>query len=45
MTGHAEGVLVVLDLDIISCAQLFTTLSEKHDLTQGIRQGNRIGTS
>lgn len=43
-TGHSEVVLVVFDPDIISFQELLTIFWEGHDPTQGMRQGNDIGT-
>ncbi len=43
-TGHAEVVLVVHDPAVVSFAQLLARFWEGHDPTQGMRQGNDIGT-
>jgi peptide-methionine (S)-S-oxide reductase len=44
MTGHNEVVLVVFDPQIVSYEQLLKTFWENHDPTQGMRQGNDVGT-
>ncbi len=44
MTGHTEVVLVVFDPTVVSFEQLLQVFWEAHDPTQGMRQGNDIGT-
>lgn len=44
MTGHNEVVLVVFDPDVVAYDALLRTFWESHDPTQGMRQGNDIGT-
>lgn len=43
-TGHNEVVLVVYDPEVISYEALLKTFWEGHDPTQGMRQGNDMGT-
>jgi peptide-methionine (S)-S-oxide reductase len=44
MTGHNEVVLVVYDPAIVSYDDLLRVFWEAHDPTQGMRQGNDVGT-
>jgi peptide-methionine (S)-S-oxide reductase len=43
-TGHAEVVLVVYDPAKVSYQKLLSVFWEEHDPTQGMRQGNDVGT-
>ena len=43
-TGHAESVLVVYDPKQVSLETLLKVFWEAHDPTQGMRQGNDVGT-
>jgi peptide-methionine (S)-S-oxide reductase len=44
MTGHTEAVLVVYDPTVTSYENLLKLFWEAHDPTQGMRQGNDVGT-
>ncbi|HEX2191900.1 MAG TPA: peptide-methionine (S)-S-oxide reductase MsrA [Acidimicrobiales bacterium] len=43
-TGHAEVVLVAFEPDVIAYDVLLQLFWENHDPTQGMRQGNDVGT-
>ncbi|HIK57436.1 MAG TPA: peptide-methionine (S)-S-oxide reductase MsrA [Synechococcales cyanobacterium M55_K2018_004] len=44
MTGHNEVVLVVYDPSVVRYTDLLKVFWENHDPTQGMRQGNDVGT-
>ena len=44
MTGHTEVVLVVFDPGVVRFEELLKVFWENHDPTQGMRQGNDVGT-
>jgi len=44
MTGHTEVVLVAFDPTVISLDEILKIFWENHDPTQGMRQGNDVGT-
>lgn len=45
LTGHTEVVRVVYDPQVVSLEELLRVFFEQHDPTQGMRQGNDIGTT
>lgn len=45
MTGHAEVVKVVYDPERVDFGRLLKIFWEEHDPTQGMRQGNDVGTT
>ena len=44
MTGHNEVVLVIFDPQVITYAEILKAFWESHNPTQGMRQGNDVGT-
>jgi peptide-methionine (S)-S-oxide reductase len=44
LTGHTEAVLVVFDPGEVAYSELLKIFWEAHDPTQGMRQGNDVGT-
>ena len=44
LSGHTEVVLVVFDPAIVTYSELLNIFWESHDPTQGMRQGNDLGT-
>lgn len=45
LTGHTEVVMVVFDPSVLSFEELLKSFFETHDPTQGMRQGNDVGTT
>src|SRR6201991_4279330 len=43
-TGHTEAVLVAYDPSVVPLSEILRTFWEGHDPTQGMRQGNDVGT-
>ena len=44
MTDHTEAIRIVFDPEVVSYADLVKRFFEVHDPTQGMRQGNDVGT-
>ena len=44
MTGHTEAVRVIFDSSIITYKDLLKVFWESHNPTQGMRQGNDMGS-
>jgi peptide-methionine (S)-S-oxide reductase len=44
LTGHTEVVMVVFDSTKVSVSEMLRIFWENHDPTQGMRQGNDVGT-
>ena len=44
LTGHNEVVLAVYDPNVVSYSEILKLFWENHDPTQGMRQGNDMGT-
>lgn len=44
LTGHTEAVMVMYRPEVITLTELLKTFWEAHDPTQGMRQGNDLGT-
>jgi peptide-methionine (S)-S-oxide reductase len=44
LTGHTEAVLVVFDPSVVGRDEILRLFWEGHDPTQGMRQGNDVGT-
>lgn len=44
MSGHTEVVHLVYDPGVVSLGEILSVFWEKHDPTQGMRQGNDLGT-
>jgi peptide-methionine (S)-S-oxide reductase len=44
MTGHAEMVMVAYDPEVVGTVDVLRVFWENHDPTQGMRQGNDVGT-